>query len=57
MCGYDPFYWYEKDLDDEYVQRMGINNERVQDGFKTTHRQRISDKADRFNRNERFATF
>lgn len=22
MCGYDPFYWYEKDLDDEYKERM-----------------------------------
>lgn len=22
MCGYDPFYWYEKDLDDEYLERF-----------------------------------
>lgn len=26
MCGYDPFYWYEKDLDEEYLQRTGENN-------------------------------
>ena len=19
MCGYDPFYWYEKDLDEQYL--------------------------------------
>lgn len=25
MCGYDPFYWYEKDLDDEYLKRTGGN--------------------------------
>lgn len=23
MCGYDPFYWYEKDLDEEYRERTG----------------------------------
>jgi len=22
MCGYDPFYWYEYDLDNEYKERM-----------------------------------
>lgn len=25
MCGYDPFYWYEKDLDNEYLERTGSN--------------------------------
>lgn len=23
MCGYDPFYWYEKELDEEYAERTG----------------------------------
>ncbi len=23
MCGYDPFYWYEYDLDKEYLERTG----------------------------------
>lgn len=23
MCGYDPFYWYEYDLDNEYKERTG----------------------------------
>lgn len=22
MCGYDPFYWYEKDLDEEYIKEQ-----------------------------------
>ena len=22
MCGYDPFYWYERELDSEYAERM-----------------------------------
>jgi hypothetical protein len=30
MCGYDPFYWYEKDLDNEYLERIGNN----MDGFR-----------------------
>lgn len=25
MCGYNPFYWYEKDLDDEYKERFAKN--------------------------------
>lgn len=29
MCGYDPFYWYEKDLDDEYKERMEADDERT----------------------------
>lgn len=29
MCGYDPFYWYEKNLDDEYKERMEIDDERT----------------------------
>lgn len=30
MCGYDPFYWYEYDLDKEYLERTGDN---FMDGF------------------------
>lgn len=30
MCGYNPFYWYEKDLDNEYLERTGNS----MDGFK-----------------------
>ena len=22
MCGYDPFYWHERELDSEYAERM-----------------------------------
>lgn len=25
MCGYDPFYWYEKDLEEEYKERTGYD--------------------------------
>lgn len=27
MCGYDPFYWYEKDLDEEYRERFQEDKE------------------------------
>lgn len=29
MCGYDPFYWYEYDLDNEYKERMELDDERI----------------------------
>lgn len=32
MCGYDPFYWYEKDLDEEYKERFLNENKELQAG-------------------------
>lgn len=50
MCGYDPFYWYEKELDEQYLAYEN-GFESVEDYLNSLDDNKTNDDYDRISDN------